>query len=80
MLHQWTNDTDGNGTATRVVIFDFRKAFDLIDHLTLVRELRTFDLPNSIVDRIMHFHRDRKQSEVMAGLPAKHSCGGPTRD
>ena len=32
MLHTWTKDTDGNGSTTRVVQFDFRKEFDLIDH------------------------------------------------
>ena len=28
MLHTWNKDTDGNGSTTRVMTFDFRKAFD----------------------------------------------------
>ncbi|CAB4012357.1 Hypothetical predicted protein, partial [Paramuricea clavata] len=32
MLHTWTKNTDGNGSTTCVMLFDFRKAFDLIDH------------------------------------------------
>jgi hypothetical protein len=32
MLHTWSKYTDGNGTSIRVILFDYRKAFDLIDH------------------------------------------------
>ena len=32
MLHAWTENTAGNGSTTRVALFDFRKAFDLINH------------------------------------------------
>ncbi|XP_068750901.1 uncharacterized protein [Montipora capricornis] len=31
MLHSWLESTDGNGAITRAVLFDFRKAFDLIN-------------------------------------------------
>ena len=48
MLHTWTKDTDGNGSTTRVVLFDFRKAFDLIDHRILSQKLLTYNLPKSI--------------------------------
>ena len=39
MLHSWNSSTDGNGATTRVVLVDFRKAFDLIDHHILVQKL-----------------------------------------
>ena len=33
MLHsRWLKSTDGDGATTRVLLFDFREAFDLIDH------------------------------------------------
>jgi hypothetical protein len=32
MLHTWCLVTDGNGSTIRTIIFDYRKAFDLIDH------------------------------------------------
>ena len=35
MLHSWLESTDGNGATSRAVLFDFRKAFDLIDHHVL---------------------------------------------
>jgi hypothetical protein len=38
MLHTWNKDTDGNGSTTRVMTFDFRKAFDLrLLHMMNVR-------------------------------------------
>ena len=41
MLHNWYKNTDGNGSTVRVVLFDFRKAFDLIDHAILMLNLLT---------------------------------------
>ena len=41
MLHSWNSSTDGNGATTRVVLFDFKKAFDLIDHHILIAKLTT---------------------------------------
>lgn len=39
MLHQWLEATDGTGAAVRVILFDYRKAFDLIDHDILVQKI-----------------------------------------
>ena len=39
MVHSWTKHTDGTGSTVRVVLFDYRKAFDLIDHALLARKL-----------------------------------------
>jgi hypothetical protein len=52
MIHEWNGSTDGNGGTTRVILFDFRKAFDLIDHHLLVRKLKTYDLPLWTIDWI----------------------------
>ena len=61
MIHTWNKQTDGNGSAVRVVLFDFKKAFDLIDHSILVEKLMTFDIPHSIIKWIVDFLIDRKQ-------------------
>ena len=37
-LHFWNKSTDGNGSTIRIMLFDFRKAFDMIDHHILARE------------------------------------------
>ena len=61
MLHNWTMATDGNGATVRTIIFDFRKAFDLIDHRILTDKLRSLNLPASVVNWIMNFLGDRYQ-------------------
>ena len=61
MIHTWNRQTDGNGSAVRVVLFDFQKAFDRIDHSILVEKLTTFDIPHSIIKWIVDFLIDREQ-------------------
>ena len=61
MLHSWNRSTNENGTTVRVVLLDFRKAFDLIDHHILVQKLHLFDLPAVIVAWITDFLTCRKQ-------------------
>ena len=48
MLHSWLESTDGNGATTRALLFDFRKAFDLIDHHVLAQKLSSYDFPESV--------------------------------
>ena len=61
MLHTWTKDADGNGSTTGVVLFDFRKAFDVIDHRILSHKLLTYNLPKGITSWILNFLTDRTQ-------------------
>ena len=60
ILFNWYKDTDGNGYTVRVVFFDFRAAFDLIDHAILMAKL---------TDWIADFVTDRKQRVKLA-----HDC------
>ena len=48
MIHCWAKSTDGNGSTTRVVLFNFQKTFDLIDHHFLARKPSSYDIPRSI--------------------------------
>ena len=41
MLHHWMRATDGMGSAVRVALFDYRKAFDYIDHQLLTQNLQS---------------------------------------
>ena len=36
MVHNYAKGTDENGVTARVILFDYRNAFDLIDHSILV--------------------------------------------
>ena len=61
MLHEWTQGTDGNGATIRTLLFDYKKAFDLIDHSILVRKLCALSIPPSIINWIIDFLSCRSQ-------------------
>jgi len=53
--------TDGNGATIRTILFDYRKAFDLIDHSILIKKLCQLNVPNNIINWIIDFLSDRSQ-------------------
>ena len=61
MIHSWNGGTDGNGATARVILFDFKKAFDLLDHQILVRKLHTYNFHEETVSWIVDFLTDRMQ-------------------
>ena len=69
MLHSWLESTHGNGATTRVMLFDFRKAFDLIDHHVLAQKLSSYDFPQSIMCWILDFLTKRRQRVKLS-----HDC------
>ena len=66
MVHVWLKETDGNGATVRTILFDYRKAFDLIDHRILVEKLCALGLPNCIVNWIIDFLSYRLQRTKLA--------------
>ena len=66
MIHRWLSQTDGNGATIRIILFDYRKAFDLIDHEILAGKLCSLDLPVSVVNWIIDFISDRYQRIKLA--------------
>ena len=61
MIHKWLEATDGNGASVRVLLFDYRKAFDLIDHKSLVNKLKQVNIPNSVINWVIDFLSGRSQ-------------------
>ena len=80
MLHKWNCDTDGNSATVRIVLFDFKKAFDLIDHDILIQKLVSYEIPNNVVNWIIDFLLNRKQRVKLCqdcvsewgSVPAEH--------
>ncbi len=58
-----------HGSVVRVLLFDYRKAFDLIDHIILVNKLKELDIPTTIINWIISFLSNRLQ-RVKSG----HDC------
>ena len=61
MMHAWALGTDGNGATVRTVLFDYRKAFDFIDHRILIDKLEGLVMPRSVLNWIIDFLSDRSQ-------------------
>ena len=49
MIHNWSQSTDGPGAAVRIVLFDYKKAFDLIDHGILAEKISRLPIPKAVV-------------------------------
>ena len=62
MLHKWYETTDEPGTTVRVLFLDYRKAFDLIYHETLINKLVAMNLPAHIVRWMAAFLLDHEQT------------------
>ena len=61
IIHTWNSAIDGNGATVRVLLFEFKKAFDLIDHRILVGTLCAYDIPDPVISWIIDFLTSRKQ-------------------
>ena len=58
--------TDGNSATIRTVLFDYRKAFDPIDHWILVDKLCKLVQPTRIINWIIDFLSGRSQRIKLA--------------
>ena len=50
MFHALSLGTDGNGATVRTMLFDYRKAFDFIDHSILIDKLCKLDISRRVVN------------------------------
>ena len=69
MILHWAQATDSTGAAARVVLFDYKKAFDLIDHQILVQKVFSLNIPRSIARWVADFITNRKQRVKLS-----HDC------
>jgi hypothetical protein len=66
LVHNWSQATDGTGADVRVIAFDYRKAFDLIDHTILISKLSKYSINPHIVNWIGDFLNNRWQRVKLA--------------
>ena len=66
IIHTCAQATDGTGASVRLLLFDYRQAFDLIDHNILVHKIRKLSIPLSIIHWIIDFLTSREQRVKLA--------------
>ena len=72
LVHMWYKATDKLNSYVRVVMLDFSKAFDLINHHLLLDKLQSYGLPAHILRWMATFLLDRTQ-RVKIGNEYSHS-------
>ncbi|KAK2189426.1 hypothetical protein NP493_107g07014 [Ridgeia piscesae] len=72
LVHMWYKATDKLNSYVRVVMLDFSKAFDLINHHLLLNKLQSYGLPAHILRWMATFLLDRAQ-RVKIGNEYSHS-------
>ena len=58
MLHKWLAATDGTSSTVKVILLDFKKAFNLVDHNILVAKLYNFGIKPTVLNWIVDFLRN----------------------
>ncbi len=66
MLRNWAKATDSTENNVQVLLVDYRKAFDLIDHSTLISKIRQLPIPVYIINWLICFLCGRKQRVKLA--------------
>ena len=56
LIHRWSEATDKLNTYVRVVMLDFRKAFDLINHRILINKLKSNGIPPHLLRWLQPFY------------------------
>ena len=77
IVHNLAKTTDGNGALVRLVLLDFRKAFDLIDHQILMEKLHCLALLSSIIIWVGDFLTSRQQTVKLANKCYSEWSGVP---
>ena len=52
---KWLTETDATGSVTRVVLLDYKKGFDLIDHKLLIAKLLSYGVRLTVINWIIDF-------------------------
>ena len=66
MVQEWARATDGTGAAVRVVLLDYKKAIDLIDHQILVNKILSLSIPPGVACWVCDFLLNRHQRVKLA--------------
>ena len=61
MLHDWFDGTDIPSELVDIVLIDFQKAFDYLNHNIIVQKCRDMGVPDFLVDWVSAFLADRCQ-------------------
>ena len=68
LIHEWLLALDTSNNMIRILLLDFKKAFDLVDHNILMRKIRDTNTPEFLYNWIYTFLEGRKQRVKVNGV------------
>ena len=84
---KWTQATDGAGSAVRIIVIDYKIAFDYIDHVLLDEKISNLNIPRAVARWTIDFLNNWKQrvkllndcllewEDVSSGVPQDTKLG-----
>ena len=61
MIQRWLEATDGSGASVSVVLFDYQKAFDVVDHTIIIDNLKSLYILSFTINWIADFLTNRQR-------------------
>ena len=68
LLHNWLAALETPGKVVRILLLDFRKAFDRVDHKILLTKLSNMGLPNCLTRWMTSFLCERQQRVKLGNI------------
>ena len=68
MLHDWYSGTDKPSTLVDIVLIDYQKAFDRINHNIVLQKLEIMGVPQFLLNWVTAFLHDRKQRVKISNI------------
>ena len=60
-LHNWLEAMDGTSSCVQIALLDYKKAFDIVDHRTLIGKRFCLEIESCVVNWLIEFLRARLQ-------------------
>ena len=67
LIHQWQEALDVPDCRVRLLLLDFSKAFDRVDHTLLLRKIDNLGVPDFLMHWLVSFHICQRRQRVKLG-------------
>ena len=74
IIHKWYQASDSPGSCIRILLLDYSKAFDLINHELLIEKLIALDIPAHVVRWMAAFLLDRQHKVRIDNCISDRGC------
>ncbi len=61
LVHNWLGSLESHGKVVRILLLDFQKAFDRVDHVILLSKLSNTGVPDFLTSWVINIFCDHRQ-------------------